>query len=314
MNAAAGAGRGRRGPRPPRATSTFMCRSAPSAATTASSLRWRWVAAAGAPPGPRPSPGRRMAPGPRPPPGRRMAPRPPMSSRLRPPPRIVSACSTASSPPCPREWRRERLRFGVRSLETVFVGGGTPSLLGAGAARAAPGAARAAPVGRGPRSPSRPTPRTSPAQFADWAAARRLRVSLGVQSFDERLRAALGRRAAADPAAAFATLREAGVGAGQKPDAAVTTPAGGALPAAPSRRRGRARTRRRSDLRSSGAAGLPTSRPSWRPSRGCVPTTSRGTSCRSRPGSVLAARGGPDRRRAPGLGHTGSCPTTRRWP
>ena len=28
------------------------------------------------------------------------------------------------------EWERERERFGVRGLETVFVGGGTPSLLG----------------------------------------------------------------------------------------------------------------------------------------------------------------------------------------
>ncbi|MGD0998387.1 MAG: hypothetical protein ABR941_08750, partial [Thermoleophilia bacterium] len=49
--------------------------------------------------------------------------------------------------------------------------------------------------------------------FAAWAAARRLRVSLGVQSFDARLRAALGRRGDADPAAAYARLREAGVGA-----------------------------------------------------------------------------------------------------
>jgi oxygen-independent coproporphyrinogen-3 oxidase len=48
--------------------------------------------------------------------------------------------------------------------------------------------------------------------YARWAAARRVRVSLGVQSFDARMRETLGRRAAADPAAAFHRLREAGVG------------------------------------------------------------------------------------------------------
>ena len=48
------------------------------------------------------------------------------------------------------------------------------------------------------------------AGYAAWAAGRGIRVSLGAQSFVPRLRAALGRRAEADPAAAFRRLRAAG--------------------------------------------------------------------------------------------------------
>ena len=47
--------------------------------------------------------------------------------------------------------------------------------------------------------------------YAQWAARRGVRVSLGVQSFERRLRDALGRRAAADPEAAYGRLRAAGV-------------------------------------------------------------------------------------------------------
>jgi len=118
------------------------------------------------------------------------------------------------------EWAAEAARQHVRRLETVYVGGGSPSLLGEeGLERLlAPFVA-----GRSPCEPRWPllteraevTVETNPedvtADYAAWAAARRARVSLGVQSFDRRLRETLGRRAAADPAAAFDRLRAAGV-------------------------------------------------------------------------------------------------------
>jgi len=110
------------------------------------------------------------------------------------------------------EWERERERFGVRGLETVFVGGGTPSLLGRERLERLLEPLEALLTSR-----AEITVETNPedvtAEYAAWAAARRLRVSLGVQSFDAGLRAALGRRGAADPAAAFAALRATGVGA-----------------------------------------------------------------------------------------------------
>ena len=125
------------------------------------------------------------------------------------------------------EWERERERFGVRGLETVFLGGGTPSLLGRERLERLLEPLEALLTPR-----AEITVETNPedvtADYAAWAAARRLRVSLGVQSFDAGLRAALGRRGAADPAEAFAALRAAGVGA----------PADGAV--APARRPGAA--------------------------------------------------------------------------
>ncbi len=118
------------------------------------------------------------------------------------------------------QWERERVVHGVRRLETLYFGGGTPSLLGTarlGRLLAAfePFLTPAAEI----------TVETNPEDvdeaYARWAAAapvsstgapaRGVRVSLGVQSFDPRLRAALGRRATADPAAAFRRLRAAGV-------------------------------------------------------------------------------------------------------
>lgn len=118
------------------------------------------------------------------------------------------------------EWAAEAARQRVRRLETVYVGGGTPSLLGEkGLERLlAPfldERSRGEPRSRLLTERAEVTVETNPEDVSEsygaWAAARRLRVSLGVQSFDRRLREALGRRAAADPVDAFARLRDAGV-------------------------------------------------------------------------------------------------------
>jgi len=135
------------------------------------------------------------------------------------------------------EWEADRARYGVRRLETVFVGGGTPSLLGPERLERLLAPLEALLTPRAEVTVETNPDDVTPA-FAAWAAARRLRVSLGVQSFDGSLREALGRRGAADPAAAFRRLREAGVG-----DAAQTGAAGkraglSAPPAAAGRRPG----------------------------------------------------------------------------
>jgi oxygen-independent coproporphyrinogen-3 oxidase len=108
------------------------------------------------------------------------------------------------------EWERERAAHGVRRIETLYLGGGTPALLG--------------PV-RLERLVScfdawltphaEVTVETNPDEvddaFSAWAGGRGVRVSLGVQSFDPATRAALGRRPTADPATAARRLRAAGV-------------------------------------------------------------------------------------------------------
>jgi oxygen-independent coproporphyrinogen-3 oxidase len=109
------------------------------------------------------------------------------------------------------EWEAARERLGVRRLESVFVGGGTPSLLGEQRLARLFGALEALLTPHAELTVETNLDDVTPA-FAAWAAARRLRVSLGVQSFDRSLRAALGRRGDADPAVAFALLRAAGVG------------------------------------------------------------------------------------------------------
>lgn len=123
------------------------------------------------------------------------------------------------------EWERERAEHSVRRIETLYLGGGTPSLLGPGRLAWLLAAFE---LYLTPKAEV--TVETNPEDvdeaYARWAAAPvptapvptagvvnpRVRVSLGVQSFDQRRRAALGRRAAvADPAAAFRRLRAAGV-------------------------------------------------------------------------------------------------------
>ena len=122
------------------------------------------------------------------------------------------------------EWRAEAARLSVRRLETVFIGGGTPSLLG-------PERLDRLLTVLEPllTAHAEVTVETNPEDvdeaFAAWAVARGIRISLGVQSFQSAQRVALGRHAAsagatvdpagcaavADPAAAFARLRAAGV-------------------------------------------------------------------------------------------------------
>lgn len=118
------------------------------------------------------------------------------------------------------EWELERAARAARRLETLYFGGGTPSLLGPDRLE------RLLELFRPFLTPhAEVTVEANPEDvgdaFAAWAAAapvaggagagRGLRVSLGVQSFAPALREALGRRAQADPAEAFRRLRAAGL-------------------------------------------------------------------------------------------------------
>ena len=123
------------------------------------------------------------------------------------------------------EWELERAAHARAPPAHAVRGRRHAELAGAGAARAAaravpalPHAARRGhrrgePRGRdaGVRGVGGGGAAALEAAAGEEAPPRRLRVSLGVQSFDAALRAALGRRASADPAAAFARLRAAGV-------------------------------------------------------------------------------------------------------
>jgi len=109
-----------------------------------------------------------------------------------------------------REWEIERRARAVRRLHTVYLGGGTPSLLGAArleriVAALEPNLTPAAEVS------VEANPEDVDEELAGWAAGRGVRVSLGVQSFDPALRRTVGRRATGDPAAAYGRLRRAGV-------------------------------------------------------------------------------------------------------
>ncbi|NLE21798.1 MAG: coproporphyrinogen III oxidase family protein [Actinobacteria bacterium] len=118
------------------------------------------------------------------------------------------------------EWERERAAHDVRRLHTLYLGGGTPSLLGPERLE------RLLELFRPHLTPhAEVTVETNPEDvdesYAAWAAAaapgpapgvrRGVRVSLGVQSFSAALRAVLGRTARADPVEAFGRLRAAGV-------------------------------------------------------------------------------------------------------
>jgi oxygen-independent coproporphyrinogen-3 oxidase len=118
------------------------------------------------------------------------------------------------------EWKRERTAHDVGRLRTLYLGGGTPSLLRPERLE------RVLELFRPHLTPhAEVTVETNPEdaddEYAAWAASARLaggaaaergvRVSLGAQSFSPELRAVLGRSAQADPAAAFRRLRRAGV-------------------------------------------------------------------------------------------------------
>ena len=118
------------------------------------------------------------------------------------------------------EWERERAAHDVRRLRTLYLGGGTPSLLGPDRLE------RLLELFR-PHLPPRAevtvgtNPEDADEAYAAWAAGtavssapgepRGVRVSLGVQSFSSGLRTVLGRTAQADPAEAVRRLRRAGV-------------------------------------------------------------------------------------------------------
>ena len=119
------------------------------------------------------------------------------------------------------EWERERAAHDVRRVRTLYLGGGTPSLLGPDRLD------RLLELFRPHLTPhAEVTVETNPEDaddaYAAWAAGVQtsaapgagcgVRISLGVQSFSAKLRAVLGRTGRADPAAAFGRLRRAGVG------------------------------------------------------------------------------------------------------
>jgi coproporphyrinogen III oxidase-like Fe-S oxidoreductase len=104
----------------------------------------------------------------------------------------------------------ERTATAVGPLRTVFLGGGTPSLLGEERLERLDSALEPLLTPRAEFTVETNPEDVTPA-YAEWAARRRVRVSLGVQSFDTRLRGVLGRRTDADPAKAYRRLRLAGV-------------------------------------------------------------------------------------------------------
>lgn len=94
------------------------------------------------------------------------------------------------------------------TLETVYLGGGTPTLT-------APAALRRLLVGLPPADEVtvEANPETITTEVAELLAAHATRVSLGAQSFSQRLLGVLDRAARpADVHRAFAMLREAGIG------------------------------------------------------------------------------------------------------
>jgi oxygen-independent coproporphyrinogen-3 oxidase len=123
------------------------------------------------------------------------------------------------------EWAATAARYDVQRLHTLYLGGGSPSLLGPELldhllAPFAPllSARTELTVETNPEDVDDAFARWAAAGISAGAAADRaaadarclVRISLGVQSFVPALRAALGRATDADPEAAFARLRMAG--------------------------------------------------------------------------------------------------------
>ena len=198
------------------------------------------------------------------PPGRRL------------PRRACDATSSGRSPPS------------ARRVETVFVGGGTPSLV-----PGEPGSPPCSPRSRSPpapRSPSSATPTTSPTSCSPPTPAGGVnRISLGVQSMVPRILGLLGRRHDPDNViGAVAAIRHVGFAsfnldliygaAGETLDEWRTT----------LRARARARAAARLGLRAhrrGRARRSPPTRPAI-PTTTCRPTsTSSPTSCSPPPGS-----------------------------
>jgi oxygen-independent coproporphyrinogen-3 oxidase len=81
-----------------------------------------------------------------------------------------------------------------RRVHSIFIGGGTPSLISPdGLDSSSPPSACACSSTRWPRSPSRPTPAPSTRPLQAFREAGVNRLSVGIQSFDERHLQALGR-------------------------------------------------------------------------------------------------------------------------
>ncbi len=130
------------------------------------------------------------------------APEPAKPAASAPLDRFVDAVST--------EWELERAAHEVHGVRTLYFGGGTPALLGVGRLERLY-QAFAAQLTAHAEVTVETNPDEADEAFAVWAARRDVRISLGVQSFLPRMRAALGRRPAADPSAAVRRLRAAGV-------------------------------------------------------------------------------------------------------
>ncbi len=110
-----------------------------------------------------------------------------------------------------RDLRGEREGWGSGSLETLYLGGGTPSRLSADAVTALVGAFR---LDAGAEVTLEANPDdVTPAAARAWHEAGVTRVSLGVQSFDDEVLRWMHRtHDAAQARAAVATLHEAGIG------------------------------------------------------------------------------------------------------
>src|SRR5690606_10975228 len=108
----------------------------------------------------------------------------------------------------------ERAGLGRLALDTVYVGGGTPSLLGVGALPALlDRIGEHADIAPEAEITAEANPESfTPALARDWRAAGINRVSLGAQTFHEAALRWMGRLHGADgPARAMAAAREAGI-------------------------------------------------------------------------------------------------------